>query len=118
MAHNTRDPYELLIELMNLHPYRDGTIALCRTVDGCYLAQRAGDVGYNVFIGRPSAPHPGPGRDRMLETWRRMTPAERLSVVALARAGGNRCGDGTPIDLAREFGVPVQELAAAGGSFG
>jgi len=102
VAVSTRSARENLLRLMNLPPSRfDGVV---RTSDGFYLAQVKGDIGYNAFLGKPSAPHPGPGRDLMLEAWNGLDEQERIDVLALAA----RPGDGSPILLERDFGVPVK----------
>lgn len=62
-----------------------------------------GDIGYNRFIGRPSKPHAGPGRDLILKRWQALSAEERAAVVQAAR----HPLDGSPIDLQSEFGVPV-----------
>jgi len=96
---------ENLLRLMNLPASRfEGVV---RTSDGFYLAQVKGDVGYNAFLGKPSAPHDGPGRDAMLEVWNGLDEQEKVEVLALAA----RPGDGSPILLERDFGVPVREAA-------
>ena len=94
------------MRLMNLGGHPAELEAVCRTSDGFYMGQVKGDVGYNVFIGRPSAPHPGPGRDLMLERWATLDALERLAVIALAV----RPLDGSPIPLERDFGIPVSYL--------
>ena len=94
---------DTLLSLMNLPPSRFSGV--CRTADGYYMASAHGDVGYNHFLGKPSPPHDGPGRDLMLKVWHELTETERLVVVHLA----NHPIDGTPIRLAEDFGVPVKE---------
>lgn len=71
--------------------------AVCRTSDGCYLGQVAGDVGYNAFLGRPkhidnAQPET---RQMVLGIWEGLDEQARLAVKALAR----RPGDGSPIPL-------------------
>src|SRR3972149_11010514 len=78
--------------------------AICRTSDGFYMGQLAGDLGYNIFIGKPAKPHPGPGRDLTLSAWRGLSEQERKQVLALAACPP----DGSPIPLAREFGLPMK----------
>jgi hypothetical protein len=93
-----------LLNLMSLPTSNfDGVIC---TSDGHYIARVKGDTGYNGFLGQPSPPHAGPGRDHMLETWRGMTPEERKAVLALAA----HPIDGSPIRLAEDFGVPVEDV--------
>ena len=94
------DCQEALLKLMNLPTSQ--YISVCRTSDGYYLAQRRGDLGYNAFLGKPTPPHDGPGRDFMLQTWASLSPAERVAVWHLAR----HPLDGLPIRLAEDFGVP------------
>ena len=59
--------------------------AVCKTADGMYLGQVAGDLGYNAFIGRPAAPHVGPGLDLVQRVWQGYSRDEQARVVALAR---------------------------------
>ena len=95
---------ENLLRLMCLPLSRfEGVV---RTSDGYYLAQVKGDLGYNAFLGKPHAPHPGAGMDFMLKAWKGLTTTERIAVLALA----HNPGDGLPICLARDFGVPVEQL--------
>ena len=95
-------------QLMNLPSgMRQRIDGICRTTDGHYLARLKGGIGYDLYIGKPSPPHAGPGRDQMLRAWRGMSEDERRAVVKLADQGGNQDGDGMRIDLAREFGVPT-----------
>ena len=106
VAVSTRSARDNLLRLMNLPPSRfDGVV---RTSDGFYLAQVKGDIGYNAFLGKPSEPHDGPGRDAMLEVWNGLDEQEKVEVLALAA----RPGDGSPILLERDFGVPVEKVAA------
>lgn len=83
----------LLIDLMNLGPI--GVVAVVRTSDGNYLGQVPDDLGYNLFLGRPSPSHPGPGRSRSRRVWAAFTPAQRASVLRHASAPL----DGYPIPL-------------------
>mgnify|MGYP001583711959 CR=1 FL=1 len=97
------EPKEALLNLMCLPTSRfDG---VCRTSDGFYVAQTKGDIGYNHFLGKPSLPHPGPGRDKMLTTWAKLSKEERQAVLSLAA----HPIDGLPIRLAQDFGVPIDE---------
>ena len=97
------EPKEALLKLMCLPTSRfDG---VCRTSDGHYIAQVKGDIGYNHFLGKPSPPHPGPGRDGMLMTWTKLSKQERQAVLFLATYPI----DGLPIRLAEDFGVPIDE---------
>jgi hypothetical protein len=94
---------ENLLRLMNL-PI--GTFAgVCRTADGYYLARKHGDLGYNAFLGRPAAPHAGPGREHTLHVWHSLSPVEQIAVIQLAA----NPVDGAPILLEQDFGVPVWE---------
>lgn len=93
-------PTEAMLTLMSLPlSHFDG---VCRTSDGCYLAKAKGDVGYNHFLGKPSKPHAGPGRELMLKTWNSLTVVERAAVLTLAA----RPMDGVAIPLHEDFGVP------------
>ena len=97
------EPKEALLRLMSLSPACfDG---VCRTSDGFYIAQVKGDLGYNHFLGKPSAPHVGPGRDMMLATWAKLSKGERLAVLFLAA----HPMDGSPIRLKEDFGVPIDK---------
>src|SRR3990167_5095972 len=91
-----------LMRLMNLGGHPANLEAVCRTSDGFYMGREAGDIGYNVFIGKPSAPHAGPGQDMMLTHWKSLDRTAQIAVIALAI----RPGDGSPIPLERDFGVP------------
>ena len=97
------EPKEALLRLMCLSPSRFSGV--CCTSDGLYLAQVKGDVGYNHFLGKPSAPHAGPGRDMMLTTWTKLSKGERLAVLSLAA----HPVDGSPIRLKEDFGVPINK---------
>ena len=102
VAVSTRSARENLLRLMNLPASRfEGVI---RTSDGFYLARVKGDIGYNAFLGTPSPPHDGPGRDATLEVWNGLDEQERVEVLALAA----RPVDGSPILLEKDFGVPVE----------
>ncbi len=92
---------ETLLKLMCVPTSRFD--AVCRTSDGFYLARPIGSVGYDAFLGQPKPPHDGPGRDLMLDTWNALSDAERRQVASLAA----NPGDGSPIRLAEDFGVPV-----------
>ena len=95
------NPSETMLRLMSIPTSQfDG---VCRTSDGYYIAQRKGDIGYNHFLGRPSPPHDGPGRDQMLKVWGALTKEEKVEVLALAASPI----DGSPILLHKDFGVPV-----------
>ena len=99
------DTRETLLRLMNLPPSRFSGVV--RTSDGHYIASVHGDVGYNAFLGRPSPPHPGPGRDAMLAVWDGLSQEEREAVYCLAA----NPVDGEPIDLHGHFGVPELDHA-------
>lgn len=99
-----RQSFEDVCRLMNLPTAMiERTAAIMRDSSGNYLLQDRGDVGYNRFLGRPSAPHAGPGRDRMLQVWRSLSDARRRRAIAAAIA--------MRIDLARDFGVPTADVA-------
>ena len=97
------EPKEALLRLISLPP--SCFSGVCRTSDGFYIAQAKGDVGYNHFLGKPSPPHSGPGRDGMLAIWVKLSKGERLAVLSLAA----HPIDGSPIRLAQDFGVPIDE---------
>lgn len=66
---------------MNLEP--EGLVDVIRTSDGCYVGRPWGDIGYNVFLGRPS---PGPaGRAASWRKFRALTLNQRKGVVLAAR---------------------------------
>ncbi len=88
---------EHLIHLLNLDML--GIDGFIKTSDGHFLGRRPDDIGYNLYIGQPSPPHPGPGLNRTLETWDNLTGEEQSNVQIVA-AGKN-------IDLSAEFGIPV-----------
>ena len=91
-------PMENLINLMNLQI--TGIESVIRTSDGFYLGREPGDIGYNMFIGCPSTPHPGPGRDRTQKVWQSLNKQEREQVRQIAA----HPIDGSPI-LLTDFGV-------------
>lgn len=74
---------ELVKSALHLGEFADFTV----TSDGWWLAQAYGDLGYNVFLGRPSF-HPGPGKDQTRAVWSRMSLGERKLFVKAARAYG------------------------------
>lgn len=88
-----------LIDLMNLGPL--GVTNVVRMSDGFYVGQAPGDIGYNVFIGKPSTQE-GPGRERSREVWEGLTEQERDAV----RARCNHPMDGSRI-LLEDFGIEV-----------
>lgn len=88
-----------LLDLMNLQRFA----GVVKTSDGYYIARANGDLGYNDFLGRPTAPHPGPGRDAMLRIWNSLSHEERMAVYRLA----TNPTDGAPIPLHKDFGVPL-----------
>ena len=71
-------------ELMRLMNLPRSFVSFTRTSDGFYLAQELGDIGFNVFLGRPSH-HPGFGRDASFSTWRGFTFGQRRRAVCAAR---------------------------------
>ena len=87
-----------LIKLMNLGP--TGAVDVVRTSDGFYLGQAPGDIGYNMFIGRPSPVHEGPGLEHTLAVWESLTVQERNAV----RMRCNHPLDGERIPLS-DFGI-------------
>ena len=78
--------------------------AICRTSDGFYMGQLVGDIGYNVFIGKPAKPHPGPGRDLTLSVWEGLSEQERKQILSLAA----HPPDGSSIPLVQEFDLPMK----------
>lgn len=95
------NPIEALLSIMNI-PKAFNLVNIVKTTDGHFIGMEAGDIGYNHFLGKPSAPHVGAGRDRTLSIWESLTPQERRAVYLVAKAKN--------IDLTKEFGVP--ELSA------
>lgn len=91
------DATALLLDVLNLRPA--GIVDVVRTGDGCFIGQAPGDIGYNVFIGRPSH-HLGPGQDRSRKRWAELTEEEREAV----RFRAAHPVDGEPISLAA-FGI-------------
>lgn len=63
------------------------------TSDGFFLARESGDIGFNMFLGRPSF-HPGPGLDRARRVWGQLS------------FGGRR----QAIRQARRFGLPIRKV--------
>jgi hypothetical protein len=64
-----------------------------RTSDGHYLAERAGDIGFNAFLGAPN-PRPQPATTRLAwSAFRVLTLTERRSLVRLARSRNVRIRD-------------------------
>ena len=89
---------EMLIRLMNLRP--TGAVDVCRTSDGFYMGRAEGDMGYNMFLGKPVPIHYGPGLEMTRAYWASLTPGDQAAV-------SNRAAcpvDGSPIPLA-DFGV-------------
>ena len=76
-----------LIDVMNI-PHAMGVCEITRTPDGFFLGREHGDCGFNLFIGRPSPSHPGPGRDRSRSVFTALNFGAKRRVVALARAHG------------------------------
>ena len=87
-----------LIDLMNLGPL--GVEDVVRTSDGFYLGQAPGDIGYNVFIGKPDPVHEGPGVERSRAVWEGLTVQQRNAV----RMRCNHPLDGERIPLS-DFGI-------------
>jgi len=87
----------------------DGVV---RTSDGYYTAHIKGDVGYNAFLGKPGPRHGGPGRKWMLDTWNGLSLDEKRAVVYLSA----HPGDGSPIRLKDDFGVPVEDARSLSGA--
>ena len=92
------DTSKNLLRLMSIpiSHFRDVT----KTSDGFYIAMGDDDIGYNHFLGSPSPPHPGPGKNAMLQTWRGLNKSEKRAVICLAQSKN--------INLHKEFGVPVR----------
>lgn len=87
-----------LHKLMNLDCLN--LVSIIKTADGYYLGQRLGDCGYNEFIGKPGCSVGGPGHSRTVEIWKQLSKDEQRQVLV--------CATARRIDLAEEFGVPVQ----------
>ena len=89
-----------LLKLMSIptSQYMD----VIKTSDGYYLGMAYDDIGFSHFLGNPSPPHDGPGRDYMLATWNGLSDSDRARVYGLAKAKG--------INLEHEFGVPVWQM--------
>ena len=73
---------------------------LVKTSDGHYLGMAKGDIGFNAYIGKPQAPHAGPGLTRSLRIWKGLTEDQKDDVVDAARIRG--------IDLEQEFGIDLE----------
>jgi hypothetical protein len=93
------NPMDNLLSIMNI-PKSFDFVDITKTSDGHFIGMKAGDCGFNHFLGRPSKPHPGPGRDRMLSVWGKLDKAEKLAVLLLAAT--------KRISLRDEFGVPIE----------
>lgn len=78
-----RDGKELVKDALHLTVFADFVV----TSDGHFLAQAYGDLGYNIFLGRPSF-HPGPGKDQTKAVWSGMSFGERKRFVRSAKAYG------------------------------
>lgn len=87
----------LLIDVLNLRA--TGIEDIIVTSDGHFIGQAPGDIGYNVFIGKPSH-HPGPGMEHSREVWAGFTDAERAAVTYRAA----HPVDGAAIPLAEFLG--------------
>ena len=88
-----------LMAMMCLGGHPQELEAVCRTSDGFYMGQETGDVGYNVFIGKPNTNAQPSTRDLQHEQWEGYTLQQKVEVLGLAEAPP----DGSPIDL-EEFG--------------
>lgn len=71
-------------ELMALLNIPEGVAEVTLTSDGFFLARASGDIGFNMFLGRPSF-HPGPGRDLTRRVWGQLTFAGRRRAIRQAR---------------------------------
>jgi hypothetical protein len=96
------DIQQTLLSLMAI-PSSFNLEAIVKTADGFYIGRDRGDIGYNRFIGKPSTPHSGPGKDLILKRWHALSAGEQRLIVHAAK----HPLDGSPIDLQREFGVPT-----------
>ena len=92
-----KSPTENLLNLMNLRLL--GIADVIRTSDGFYMGRSPGDIGYNVFIGKPN-PNEGPGRRRSRAVWEVLTEHERGAVLARCNHPVN--GDRIPLE---DFGI-------------
>jgi hypothetical protein len=81
---------------------RQRATGVCRTSDGCYLLRQEGDVGYDVFLGKPRPVHDGPGLDNARSVWNGLTDEQKQLVRNVANNP-----DG-PVVLA-EFGIGEDE---------
>ena len=91
------DAESTLLRLMNLPRSFVGVV---KTVDGHYIAQTEGDIGYNHFLGKPQPVHAGPGLENTLRIWSSLTVKEQQAVRAVATSPV----DGQPIQLS-DFGL-------------
>lgn len=99
----SRESFEHVCRLMNLPSGMIERIeAIQKTGDGFYLARDKGDIGFNRFIGKPSAPHAGPGRKQMLKVWRSLSDNQKRQAIVTAAS--------MRINLRTEFGVPTSDV--------
>jgi hypothetical protein len=75
-----------LMKLLNL-PYRS-LASITLDSDGNYLGMEEGDIGYNIFFGKPNIGKGGIGDRHMIDTWRGFTLEEKGEVTAEAIVQG------------------------------
>ncbi len=72
-----------LMSIMALPGY---IVEFTRTSDGFYLARAEGDIGFNVWLGKPNAG--SIGKEHSAKSWQRLSFGARKQVVRCARARG------------------------------
>ncbi len=72
-----------LMSIMALPGY---LVEFTRTSDGFYLARAEGDIGFNVWLGKPN---PGRiGKEHSAKSWQRLSFGAQRQVIRCARAKG------------------------------
>lgn len=98
-------PMGRLMRLMSLGGAPYELEAVCRTSDGFYLGQVAGDLGYNAFLGSPKHVDQAAPETRALRLadWEGYSLAEQAGVRLLCAFPP----DGSPIPLAHFLPCPA-----------
>lgn len=98
IADHVKDtPMGRLMKLMHLGGAPFEVEAVCRTSDGFYMAQAAGDVGYNLFLGSPKPISRAlPSTQELARSvWASFSDAEKAAIKRLCA----NPPDGSPIPL-------------------
>lgn len=83
-SHVTDTPMGHLMLVMGIRGAPTSLEAITLTSDGWYMGQLSGDLGYNVFLGRPNS-NPLPETRELLQGhWNGLTAPEQDAVLRLA----------------------------------